>query len=333
VPNQPYTRNHVASVCYLNAWRNTAGRVIAFRRRAGLSAPVAPEATGYRNKFWGKDEDLRRQAEVIASRIEAEAGPVIADLPKTWPLRRGTAEWFAVVKFLGLHVVRTPQFRRDIVARSEHYLRVNRDDHLATFGTAYPKFLERVRSDFYIADIMVSNIPKLATLLGSAHWTMLTTTDPILGTSDQPVVPVPIMGQAAAAAITATPADGFALTTEYRIAISPTRALLLTWLDDADNIRDTAAIGHRDACALNWSAAAQADAESFHHPDGSMPTVCPPYAAPDSYVLAPSVHPGYDDAAALRSKRRSGAVERVEDMIENQIANRIETLSVTREAA
>jgi hypothetical protein len=333
VPNQPYTRNHVASVCYLNAWTDAADRVQAVRLRAGLSAAVAPESTGYRKKFWGTDDDLRGQAEGIASRIESEAGPVIAALPTTWPLQRGSVEWFAMVKFLALHVVRTPGFRRDIVRRSESLLRANRADHLATFGDAYSEFLERVRSDFYVADIMVSNIPKIGTLLGCAHWTLLTTPEPILGTSDQPVVPVAIVGGEAAAEITATPAGGFALTSEFRIAIDPKHALLLTWLDDADNIRDTATIDHRDACALNWSVAAQADAECFHHPNGSMPTVCPPFAGPDSYPLGPGVHPGYDDDAALRSKRRAGAVEKVEHMIENQIANRIETLSVTREAA
>jgi hypothetical protein len=332
VPNQPYTRNHVASVCYLNGWTD-AGRVQAVRLRARLSAAVAPESTGYRKKFWGADDDLRGQAEGIASRIESEAGPVIAALPNTWPLRRGSVAWFAMVKFLALHVVRTPAFRRDIVQRSESLLQANQADHVATFGDAYPEFLERVRSDFYVADLMVSNIPKIATLLGSAHWTLLTTSDPILGTSDQPVVPVPIVGPQAAAEITATPAGGFALTTEFRIAIDPRHALLLTWLDDADNIRDIATIGHRDACALNWSVAAQADAECFHHPQGSMPTVCPPFAGPDSYPLGPSVHPGYDDDAAMRSSRRTQAAHRVDHMIENEISNVIETLSVTRQEA
>jgi hypothetical protein len=193
--------------------------------------------------------------------------------------------------------------------------------------------LARTRSDFSIADIMVNNIPKIATLLACAHWTMLNASDPILGTSDQPVVPVPIMGPSSEAEITATPVGGFALTSEFRIAVGPTQALLLTWLDDADDLRDTATIDYRGACALNWSATAQADAECFHHPEGSMPTVCPPFARPESYALGPVVHPGYDDAAAQRSKRRTEAVAKVEHMIENRINNRIDTLSVTRQAA
>jgi hypothetical protein len=329
--DRPYTRNHVASACYLDGWADGSGRIVAVRKRARISSLASPRSVGYRKRFWGRDAAIRAAAEQIACRIEDRAGPVIRSLPFRWPIDRATDDWVQLCLFLALHTVRTPTFRREMAAAGERILAEKMPQYAEALGDRLPDFVDHMRSDFFMADLMVGNLPKMATLLGGAHFCLLRAREPILGTGDQPVVPVP-MRVGTTAEIAAAPAGGFASTVELRVAVGPRHALLLTWLDDADDVRDAAEIGYPEACNLNWSVAVQADEECFLHPGGSMPTVSPPFAAPNSHPLGPIVHPGYSEEAAVRSGRRTQAAAKVEHMIENNVTNRIETVRVTRAA-
>src|SRR4051794_10612822 len=85
---------------------------------------------------------------------------------------------------------------------------------------------------------------------------------------------------------------------EVRVPIAPDAAVLMTWVDRADETY--VPLGPRAAAELNAMTAGQADRQWMHRPC-SEPDVPTGLFAPISRL----VEPAYDRAAALRSARRA----------------------------
>jgi hypothetical protein len=332
VAAEPYKKNHVASACYTQAFADESGDV-GVLRRSGQRHHARPRAVGFRTKFWGADAALRQQAEEAAGRVETAAGPLVPRVPALWPLRPGSDERFQISALIALHTVRTPAFRREMIATGEQLLRDNRakyEDGLT--HEQYARVLAELRSDRQMAATMIGNIPKMASLVGSAHWSLIRFPRPWLLTADHAVAVMPISDQTVVA-VKAVPDAGFGSALEFRFALDPRHLLVACWLDEPD---DHAVIDgdYTLACDNNLALAAQAEAELFHHPAQIPPFFTPPWLEPKPpESIAARLHAGYGPASARDSERRRRAIELVENLIEHEITDRIETVSWVRNAA
>ena len=128
------------------------------------------------------------------------------------------------------------------------------------------ELIRSLTSNEFRVSHMLETIPKTASLVASMHWTLLDFEGQLLATGDQPVTAVPLLGDNDRAEVAPMPSTGYVATTELRIALSPSRALLLTWMNDEDPERP---LQCHDAVAveLNRAVVAQADREWFHHPE------------------------------------------------------------------
>jgi hypothetical protein len=327
-----FKRNHVASRCYLDAWTDDDGQLVVARRPNGETRRQRPVTVGYRNYFWGHHPEIRAAAERDIGRVETRSAPVLHALAERWPLERGSDEWFALLELVAVHAIRTPGWRERMVAEQEALIGRDAEKLRREFGEHFDDAVAFLRSDRQRVALLMGLIPKLASLLGSMHLTLLHFERPCLVTSDQPLTPVALLPAGLQPPIAAIPASGFLATREYRFPVGPRDALLLTWLDEPD---DGPAIrgNYRLACDLNFATARQSDREFFHHPDAVPPFVAPPDREPRSSPLGSEVHPQYSLTAATHSRRRLQAHRILNEMIENQIIDRIEVVSVSRAAA
>jgi hypothetical protein len=109
-------------------------------------------------------------------------------------------------------------------------------------------------------------------------WTVLAFNDELLATSDQPVTVMPLLAPDRSAPVTPLPPGALIDCEEMRIATSPRQALVLTWLDEPDDLpprHGTDAL----AAQLNRAVISQADQEWFHHPARRPTTLIPPLLA------------------------------------------------------
>jgi hypothetical protein len=159
---------------------------------------------------------------------------------------------------------------------------------------------------------MGRQIPRVASLLASMQWVMVAFDDPILITSDQPVVPVPILEPNERREISVLPSTGYLNTIEFRFPVDPRHALLLIWVDGVDPLDPL--VGDFDiACDLKRAVRAQADEEWFSTPPGTPQFIRPPFA--DVAVcspVAPQLLAGYDRRTVEESirRRKADAIQR-----------------------
>jgi hypothetical protein len=74
----------------------------------------------------------------------------------------------------------------------------------------------------------MKQIPRMASLFMSMHWSLVTFPDPLVASCDQPVVCVPLPS-GRRMPIKAMPQTGFMETAEVRFPIDPWRVPLLSW--------------------------------------------------------------------------------------------------------
>jgi len=91
---------------------------------------------------------------------------------------------------------------------------------------------------------MLELVPKVATLLGHMHWTLLRFGRDRLATSDCPVVPWPLADRVGEPG--PLPWSGIREMVEIRFAVSPRLALVMTWLDEDDRTPPRTATAHHD---------------------------------------------------------------------------------------
>lgn len=327
-------RNHVSSRAYLRQWTGDDGRLLRVAGQDGESELRALHSVGYRRDFWGDDPQVRNRAEAVAGKFESRAAPVLRNLSERWPLTPGSPDWFAMSLFLGLHFMRNP-------AGPQHLLRVQGEvlaTRLPVYTEGWPeeqtqRFLREVTSDDFRVQILLDQIIKAASVLGSMHWTLIEFPASLLATSDQPVTIAPLLAPGESAPVLPLLRGPVFNAEEIRIAVGPRHALLLTWLNEPCD-GGVVLAGDDVAAHLNRAVIGQREEEWFHHPERRPTTLIAPLFSEIGTcgLLGRRLLPGYGYEAAVASNRRWEALGNLDRMVEQDIKDRVEIVSVSSAA-
>lgn len=327
-----YGKNHIATAAYLKAWTGDDGRMRRVKVGDLISEPKRPESAGFRRRFFG-DRALSERAERVFGVYERRGLEALKRVDDEWPvLDMGTRT--DIGGLVGIHMIRNPAF----VANDERMIQEQLTRNQPTYAETMTQMqlnaiVDHMTGDQFKVEHMLESVPKQRSLVASMHWTLVEFDAPLLATSDHPVTAVPFLPDDVRIDVTAMPQAGYLATSELRIALSPTRALLGTWLNDEDSPEPIHG-SERDAVQLNRAVIGQADREWIHHPDRWPPRLTvEDFEMAQCHPVAFRLIPGYDRDSAMSSDRRAHAGELVNGMIENDVKNAYHVASVKREVA
>lgn len=314
-----YIDNHVVTAGYTRRFVDDDGCVLRIDLTKQVSEEAkrrTPETVGYRPRYFA-DREIARRAEQRLSVIEGKGLEVLNRLDEVWPLEgKGTIKprWY-LARLVAVHMVRNPGFW-DKMAQSASISLAQRLPEYKLDATQERELLHVLTSEAFAVNHMFSMIAKSASMIASAHWTVIEFEDRLLATSDQPVTAVPLLDDGATTPVDPQPPRGLLNTEEFRFPIDPHRALLFTWANEPDTPEPI----HGDddiAANLNRSVIGQAEQEWFHHP-ARRPTRLPSSGiyTEDCTALGRLLLPSYDTAAAVNSPRRNEASRCIERMTE-----------------
>ncbi len=189
-------------------------------------------------------------------------------------------------------------------------------------------FDEALIGDSYRLQRMLVMGMTLTSVLVSTHWTLVEFGSPVLATSDHPVV---IWPGVAARTPQAAPLLGAGVLEciEYRLPLSPTRGVLMTWADKPDD--EDARVAGRRQHAMNFNAftMANADRQWFFLPGTSAPR-----AAGKVQPLSLELVRGYTPEGAARSERRAQVSAHTKEKVGRELSDReVMRVKVSRSAA
>jgi len=292
-----YSDNHVVTRAHLALFAKDGKLRCHFSD--GASKLLAPHVVGVRTDFYVvKDEGGRDPSfEQAMSGSEGSAMDVLRDIAGRWPLSGDDAA--ALAEYLGLAVVRSPAFRAWYDRANEEALAD--PETRASSGLpddVFDQMAQELRSQRSRIEMMARLISRMATLLGSMHWTLIRFSSPRLAISDNPLVAVPLSVGYTGPAVGMP--GGVEDLIEVRLPVDPRHLLLLSWIDAPD---DTPIVTgrHEWIRGINAATVMQAEQHWMHRPG---PT--PPHVADASPSLALAI---YADAAAqgARDGRRRKA--------------------------
>jgi hypothetical protein len=318
-----YGKPHIVTAGYLRRFAD--GKLIQpVRKDAAPSdrpmSPRQPSTVGIRTDFYVASE-IASKAEKTLNGYETRGLDALRRLKSGWPLERGSGylDRLSIAGLVAVHMVRNPSFRHHL-----DRLRVANVERTIAEGKlsspeAEAKFIEESGSEKFAVEHFLSLVPKTASLIASAHWTLIEFPARLLATSDQPVTIVPFLPEGMRAPVEAAPRGGILFAEEFRFPVDPEHALLFTWAEG----RDTPVVptGSDDLAAeLNRAVISQADREWFHHPQ-RRPTTLPLSGLPKGTCapVARRLMTWYGSKAAAESLRRRAAAERLDLMIEKEI--------------
>lgn len=172
------------------------------------------------------------------SHIESAVTTLLRGLHPAWPL--DLEKKASLAEFVAVQILRGPRWQEWHSEFVPSAIAEQRADGLPGLdGVAevvagdniLSKFEKKIREPTYRYTRMLSLVPKVASILASMGWTLLTFRRPQLVTSDHPVVVWPLRCSAAKPRHLGF-AAGILETLEIRIPISPTLALLMTWREE-----------------------------------------------------------------------------------------------------
>jgi hypothetical protein len=314
-----YANNHVVTAGYTRGFTDGSGNVLRVDLANPHKAPEPrrPETVG-RRRYYFEDPVIARTMERHLSRIESAGLEVLREIDALWPFdpdNRFDQRW-KLARLVALHMVRTPDFHTR-TARATTLSVAQRLPEYSLNAGQQEELLEFITSEQFVVGHMMSMIRKNASLIASAHWTLIEFDDRLLASSDQPVTIVPILPKGATTRLEPQPPTGLLNCEEIRFPISPHRALLFTWLNDLDvpaPVRGDAEI----AANLNRATIGQADQEWFYHP-ALRPTRLPSrgvFTINECSAIGRNLLPDYDAEAASESPRREEARNCIERMTE-----------------
>jgi hypothetical protein len=314
---------HIASQCYARNFA-TGEQVMVHDKRTGQTALRNVEKVARRYRWWGPDGTLSTAAEETLGPCESAAALVLGRLVECWPLDR--ADRATLAQFLAIHTVRGPAWREDFVRISMAAIR----DELGR--QRWEPELERDAVQEFMGDRMrvealLKQIPRMASLFASMHWSLVVFDSEWIATCDQPVVCVPLLRAQQIGTIEAIPRAGFLNTAEVRIPLDPAHVLLLTWLDEPDGQRIAGQLRH--AADVNRSTYEQADRQWFHRPATYAPRIAPPVWDPACYPISYELLPPYSADMAFRARRRGEASRVVQELIDSQAADVLRWVTVS----
>lgn len=292
-----------------------------------------PARVGYRKNYWGRDPTLRQHIEKYLSRIESPAAGVLRGLPSGWPLEEGSPDWMAFTYFMAVHMWRAPQTQEHLVEMQQRIIEARRQQHAHELAPEQlERFYEQVTRPEWRAQVMLDDLNKVASLLGSMHWTLVRFDDRLLATSDQPVTVVPMLDGSDSKIVHPVPRAGLLDCEEIRFALAPDLALIMSWLNEPEPT-EPAAGNDLLAAQLNRAVITQADREWFYHPQRRPTTLYGrDLSAQGCLPLARLLHPGYGVEAARESQRRRDLADSLDVLIEKSITNEVRISGVARAA-
>lgn len=263
--------------------------------RSGIYKRVRPDGS--------RSDDIETHS--IQS-IETDAAPLLKDVIGAWPF--SSDDKLAMALFLGLQLVRVPRWMN---WHNDFWRAGIEDWRREGMFEPRPDQLPATEEEIYQANVahflgstnrlvrMLQLAAKAASALGSMCWGLVEFPQPLLATSDHPVVawPSTTVGREPEAAVPGT--TGLLNFLEVRVPLTPSLALLMSWRDMPDD--PVPLVGKRHhAENLNAFTVAEAEKQWFYLP-GSRPR----YSSGKWLPLSPELYPGYTPARAARGHLRS----------------------------
>jgi Protein of unknown function (DUF4238) len=236
------------------------------------------------------------------SHLENASLPVLQEIGDLWPLNLDNKGRLAAL--FGYQLIRGPRWMGWHAEFTDKWAEEKRADP----GDATAEQIDQVRDHLLSATPrltrMLSLGPKVASVLGSMHWSLIEFGSSLLATSDHPVVVWPA-GQRSRRPQPSPLNTRLLETLEVVVPLSSERALLMTWLDrkdDSELLR-----GYRQqAATLNAFVTTQAEQQWFHAPGRK-----PPIAVGQLLPVSSELHRGYDAAVVMSSRRRAEIAQRI----------------------
>lgn len=332
--SRDYYRNHIASASYLANFADASGELCAIEVRDGSTTCGRPRTMGFRDAFWGKDRNLRAFAERQLSTFENDARHASRRVLESGVPRPNSEDRVALMMLMAIHVTRNPAGRENMLRIQQRVLSQNAARYREGMSSEqYDELLRRFTSEAFVTDVLLRNLSKIASFLGSMHWTLVEFECGLLATSDQPVTIVPLMRPGLDVPVAAIPSGPLVDCLEVRFALTPRHALVMAWIDEPD---DGCVISGDDTMAaqLNRAVIAQADKQWFHHPSRRpVRLIAPDLQVAGCEPVAHRLHPGYEVNAAWSSQRRLRAGANVDELIELQTPDIVKTVSIEHAAA
>jgi hypothetical protein len=332
VMEYPNVKNaHIVPRTYLANWV-VDGKIAVWLVPEGRRLAYQPvENVGTRRRFYERTRPglgtKINDVEWSLGQGEAAATPLLRSFNERWPLT--TEEKVQLAELFAYQLLRGPRWKAEYEERSQRFL----DEYDRQPGGQLPAASVEEQnavllSDSYRLVMMFSTALTATSVFASMHWTLVEFSTPLIATSDHPVVLWPGAESHAPQAIQVTQA-GVMECIEIRLPLSPTRGVLMTWADKADD-DDPRVRGTRDHAAnFNAFTVATSDRQWFH-----LPGPTPPRASGKLLPLSTQLVSGYTPAAAAASQRRQCAAEIVTKKVGRDLADReIEVVTMSRPAS
>jgi Protein of unknown function (DUF4238) len=324
----PNVKNaHIVPRTYLENWA-VDGKIGVAQVREGKRLDLPVENVGTRRRFYQRERPDGTKIDDIEwtlGQIESTASPLLRSFDEGWPLS-GDDKLRLAVLFAFQHL-RTPRWKQEYEVRTRGFVEeYDRENPTALSPEEVEEHNAQLLSDSHRLMQMISTGTTAASVFASMHWTLLNFSRPAVATSDHPVVLWPGVESRSPQATVMTQI-GVLECIEIRLPLSPTRAVLMTWSDGADD-EDARVGGTRDHAAnLNAFTVKSADRQWFYKCGTSSPR-----ASGNLLPLSIGLVPGYTAAAAANSRRRQSVSEIVNKKIPRDFADReITVVSMSRQ--
>lgn len=300
-----YRHTHVVTKSYLGEFADDNHLVNCWFVAEGTSKPISIVDAAVRSNFYiyrGPDGTRRTDVEEAFGPLEGEAIMVIREIDDRWPL--SDTDHALLTEFVSLHFVRGPAWRQFHDATRDRVLAETVHEGLP--HEVLQGHVAGVSSDRYRLNLMLRQIPLVGTLFGGMHWQLVRFGENRLITADHPVVCLPFSNLVG---VEAVPSYGLRNIVEVRMALTPSRAIVLTWLDEPNDLPPMRGHPHL-ARQLNHSTRLQAEKQWFSRP-GSSPAV----RDADLHHVGPKIHQaaGVLDGLSSRWRDATAAAQRMAD--------------------
>jgi Protein of unknown function (DUF4238) len=299
----PNVKNaHIVPATYLRNWE-IDGKIALWLVQEGKRLADQPvENVGTRRRFYERERLIDGQkindVEWSVAQGEAAATPLLRSFDERWPLSAG--EKTQLAELFAYQLLRGPRSKAEYEEKTRTFL-----EGYDKRPTSLPQDVvddqnAALLSDSYRFIRMLSAALTTTSVFGSMHWTLVELERPLIATSDHPVVLWPGSESRAPQAVQVTEA-GIMRCSKVRLPLSPFRAVLMTWADQADE--DDVRVSGR-AITLQTSTPSQSPP-----PIGSgfikRGATTPPRAAGYFRPLSSALVPGAGNAPPRLSMRRS----------------------------
>lgn len=285
--------------------------------RQQLVLPV--ENVGTRRRFYRRkrpDGTYIDDIEWSLGQLEGVAAPVLRDFEERWPLEDDDKQKLA--ELFAFQLLRGPRYKTEYEAMTQRFIDEynEREDIESVDPEEMAAFDEALIGDSYRLTRMLVMGLTLTSIFASTHWTLVEFGSPVLAPSDPPVVIWPGGGALTPQAVPLLGA-GILEFLEYRLPLSPTRGVLMTWADQPDDEATRVQGSHHHAMNFNAFTIANADRQWFFLPETS-----PPRAAGTILPLSPELVRGYTPEGAARSERRAQVSAHANEKVGRELSDR-----------